>query len=186
MFEKVPKGDIQVFNCPAFYQLLRDYAGFSELCGIMQRSWNYAIPHPCLIPWGVHWCGNQKMSYDTDFRLSFVSFRFESELNANLHHCLSFVVSLLFKIGDIGDFRFLFWVTMGVAKPQPLSKNDYASTRNSPNRQDSPFWATETTKSSSEASPSLWDCDVGTVCENLKYLIVQKDLFDLFVHPSRV
>ena len=54
LFEKVPKGDIQVINCPGFYQIVRDYVGFSELCRIMRRRWNYAILHPRIIPWGLH------------------------------------------------------------------------------------------------------------------------------------
>ena len=27
---------------------------FIKLCGIMRRKWNYAIPHPCIIPWGLY------------------------------------------------------------------------------------------------------------------------------------
>ena len=54
MFEKVPKGDIHVINYPEFYQIVQDYVGFSELYGIMRRRRNYAIPHPRIIPWGLH------------------------------------------------------------------------------------------------------------------------------------
>ena len=38
MFEKVPKGDIQVIDCSEFYQIVQDYVAFSELCGITVNS----------------------------------------------------------------------------------------------------------------------------------------------------
>ena len=53
MFEKVPRHDIQVIDCSEFYQIVRDYVAFSELCGIMRRRQNYAIPRPRIIPWGL-------------------------------------------------------------------------------------------------------------------------------------